>query len=631
MRLIRSGGALKPSRILLNGILVFDGACSFCRLWVNHWHQLTGDRITYAPSQEVAHQYPQIAPEQFDRAVQLILPGGIVYSGAQAVFQLLRDTPNRGWMLWFYQHIPGFGAISELTYRLIAAHRNFFYWVTIILWGRNLGPHRFVLSRWLFMRALGLIYLAAFASLAVQIKGLIGSQGILPIADLLQRIAAIYPAPGRYLTFPTLVWINSSDAFLQALCIAGAILSVLLILDIATLPVLALLWLLYLSLFIAGQDFLGFQWDILLLEVGFLAFFLDSFHFLPRLSRQRSPSLVVIWLFRLLLFRLMFMSGLVKLASGDPTWRGLTALDYHFWTQPLPTPLAWYMAQLPPSFLQLATAFTFFVELICPFLFFLPRRLRMIGATFTILLQLIILLTGNYTFFNWLTIALCILLFDDDALRRLFPLWMRDIRLPRPSRLKQVIAIPLALALIFVGGEKVLNLVDAQISPSRLPPALASIYNRASQFYLVNGYGLFASMTTTRPEIIVEGSNDGKSWLPYEFPYKAGDVNRSPVYVAPFQPRLDWQMWFAALSPEVRNNPWFINFVYRLLQGSPDVLALMAYNPFPDKPPTYIRAELYQYHFTTADQHRATGAWWTREQVGEYLPPVSLNDFSATP
>ncbi|HVU10076.1 MAG TPA: lipase maturation factor family protein [Phototrophicaceae bacterium] len=615
----------------MNGVLVYDGACSFCRLWVEHWHQLTGDEVHYAPSQAAAGQYPQIAPEQFARAVQLILPDGTVYSGAQAVFYLLKDTPNRGWMLWLYQHIPGFGTLSELVYRLIAAHRNLFYWLTIILWGHNLGPHRYVLSRWLFLRVLGLIYLVAFLSLAVQIRGLIGSQGILPITEYLQRIAAVYPTPDRYVAFPTLVWINSSDAFLQALCIGGALLAVLLILDIATIPALALLWLLYLSLFNAGQDFLGFQWDILLLEVGFLAIFLDSFHILPRLSRQRSPSLVVIWLFRLLLFRLMFMSGVVKLASGDPTWRNLTALDYHFWTQPLPTPLAWYMAQLPPTFLQLATAFTFFVELICPFLFFLPRRLRMIGASLTILLQLIILLTGNYTFFNYLAIALCILMFDDDALRHLFPRRMREMRLPRPSRIKQIIAVPLALVLIFVGGEIVLNLVDSRISPSTLPPPLASIYNRATRLYLVNGYGLFAVMTTTRPEIIVEGSNDGKTWLPYEFPYKAGDVNRSPVYVAPYQPRLDWQMWFAALGQNYQSNPWFVNFVYRLLQGSPDVLALLADNPFPDKPPTYIRAVLYQYRFTTADQRGATGAWWTRTQVGDYLPSVSLNDFSATP
>lgn len=489
------------------------------------------------------------------------------------------------------------------------------------------APPSYVLVRWLFLRALGLIYLVAFVSLGLQVKGLIGSNGISPITDFLRAVANAYPAPDRYLRLPTLAWINSTDSFLQFLCFGGATLALLLIFDVATMPILLVLWAFYLSLVNAGQDFLSFQWDILLLESGFLAIFLSSFHLLPRLSRQRAPSIVVIWLYRWLLFRLMFMSGVVKLSSNDLTWRNLTALNFHYWTQPLPTPIAWYMAQLPDWFMKLSSVFTFVVELVVPFLFFMPRRLRFLGGLLTIALQLLIILTGNYTFFNWLTIALCIPLFDDAALRRFFPPQLRSIQLPSPSVIKRIVVVPLAAVLLFTSGLRLLNLLSPSLSPRTLPAPFQELYSRVTGLHLTSGYGLFATMTTTRPEIIIEGSNDGETWLPYEFPYKAGDVNRMPVYVAPFQPRLDWQMWFAALG-NYRSNPWFLSFIYRLLQNSPDVLALLAQNPFPGAPPTYIRAQLYQYHFTDAEERSQTGAWWRRELVGDYIPSVTLQSFT---
>jgi predicted DCC family thiol-disulfide oxidoreductase YuxK len=611
-------------------VLIYDGECSFCRLWIEHWHRLTGDHVDYQPSQTVAHQYPQISSHEFAQAVQFVLPDGTFYSGAEAVFRLLQHTSKRGWLLWVYQHVPGFALFSERAYGFIAINRNFFYWITIFLWGQHLGPYRYSLTRWLFLRALGLIYLIAFISLAGQIKGLIGSNGILPVQNFLQNVSQAYASPDRYLLVPTLTWLNGSDAFLQFLCIGGAVLAILLILDITTIPVLALLWVFYLSLVNAGQDFLSFQWDILLLEAGFLAIFLASFHLLPRLNHQRAPSTLIIWLYRWLLFRLMLMSGLAKLASNDITWRNLTALQFHYWTQPLPTPLAWHMAQMPLWFMQISTIFMFFVELFVPFLFFMPRRLRFIGAILTITLQILIILTGNYTFFNWLTIVLCIPLFDDDALRRFFPAAMRSIQQKNPSKLKRLIVFPLAIVIVFVGSIRLVNLVDARISPRILPLPLAQLYKQVNNWYLANGYGLFAVMTTTRLEIVIEGSQDGKTWLPYEFPYKAGDISRMPLYIAPYQPRLDWQMWFAALG-DYRSNSWFVSFIYRLLQGSADVQALLMSNPFPDTPPTYIRAQLYQYQFTDSAEHGETGAWWKRELVGSYLPSVSLNDFTAKP
>jgi lipase maturation factor 1 len=611
-------------------LVIYDGDCEYCGLWISRWRKRLGDKLDFAPFQDVWEQYPHIPRDNFSGAVHLIMPDGTAYSGAEAVFAISKASGRSSLLLWLYRHFPGIEPISETGYKFVAGHRDMCYKATAGLWGPNLGPHEHGLTRWLFLRVLGIIYFIAFASLAGQVMGLIGSGGILPVGDYLDAIATRFEAPEHLLLLPTLLWANHSDSFLQLLCVGGMLLSALVVLDIATMPVLAVLWAAYLSLVNSGQDFLSFQWDILLLEAGFLAIFLSSFHFLPRMERQRAPSMVIVWLFRFLLFRLMFMSGVAKLASGDPTWSSLTALDYHYWTQPLPTPLAWFAAQLPLWTKQFSTLAMFFIELIVPFAFFMPRRVRFIGAWLTIFLQVMIILTGNYTFFNWLTIALCILLFDDDALRPWLPGRFWDIVQARASTVKRVVAAVLAVLLIFLGGIQVLRLFDQRKNPRDLPPPLAEIYRRTSAFHLSNGYGLFAVMTTTRPEIIIEGSNDGEEWLPYTFKYKVGDVYRAPPVVAPHQPRLDWQMWFAALG-SYQANPWFVSFMRHLLLGSPDVLALLDSNPFPDSPPAFIRARLYQYRFSDSEARAADGAWWIREEAGMYLPPVSLDDFTVQP
>jgi len=516
-----------------------------------------------------------------------------------------------------------------------------------LLWGIEPGEDTFFLVRWLFLRALGIIYLIAFASTAAQVLGLIGSHGILPAADYLKTARLVYPGADYWFNVPTLAWLNSSDAFLQGMCLAGVGLSILLILDFAPAPILAALWLLYLSLMTVGQDFFFFQWDTLLLETGFLALFLAPLRLRPRLGGEGPPSRIVIWLFRWLIFRLMFGSGASKLLSGDPTWRNLSALDYHYWTQPLPTPLAWTMAQLPPWFHQASVVFTFVVELGAPLLFFAPRRLRIIGGLATIGLQILILLTGNYTFFNWLAIALCLPLFDDAFLRHFVPKRLSARIVDEAKHVKTIIVqrvISAALAawiLLITVFEmalvalSVLGLLVPTIAPAtrdisrdlnpRFPPLIAQADHLTSRLGMVNSYGLFAVMTTSRPEIIIEGSNDGQTWLPYEFPYKAGDVQRPPPWIAPYQPRLDWQLWFAALG-SYQNNPWFSKLMVRLLQGSPDVQALLAKNPFPDAPPQYIRAEIYDYRFTSAATRSATGDWWQAVQIGIYYPVLSASD-----
>lgn len=611
-------------------LVIYDGDCDYCGLWINRWRRRLEDKLDFEPFQDVWEQYPHIPRDNFSGAVHLILPDGTAYSGAEAVFRVSEAVGQPSIVLWLYRHFPGVAPITEAGYRFVAGHRDLCYKTTALLWGPNLGPHDHSLIRWLFLRLLGVIYFIAFASLAGQAIGLFGSGGILPIGDYLDAVAARYDAPERFLLLPTLLWANHSDSFIQLLCVGGILFSVLVVLDIATMPVLVALWASYLSLVNGGQDFLSFQWDILLLETGFLAIFLSSFHLLPRFERQRAPSMVVIWLLRFLLFKLMFMSGIAKLVSGDPTWSNLTALDFHYWTQPLPPPLAWFAAQMPLWTKQLSTLVMFFIELVIPFTFFMPRRVRFVGAWLTILLQLAIILTGNYTFFNWLTIALCVLLFDDDAVRRWFPGRFRNILQARASVTKRAIAVGLAVLLGLLGMLQILRLLDQRINPRDLPVPLADIYQRSSAFHISNGYGLFAMMTTTRPEIIVEGSNDGEVWLPYTFKYKVGDVYRAPPVVAPHQPRLDWQMWFAALG-SYQNNPWFVSLTRHLLLGSPEVLAILESNPFPDRPPEFVRARLYQYRFSDNNERAVDGVWWVREEAGTYLPAVSLDDFTPRP
>jgi len=456
---------------------------------------------------------------------------------------------------------------------------------------------------WLFLRLLAAIYLIAFASLAAQITGLIGSHGILPVGGYLAAVSKTLGVRG-YWTMPTIFWLAHGDWFLKAAAIGGAAMALVLLSGMLNGPwerlLLAGSYVLYLSLCTAGQDFLSFQWDSLLLETGFLAIFLGN-------------SKIVVLLFRWLLFRLMFLSGAVKLTSHDPVWRDFTALAFHYLTQPLPTPIAWYMYQLPLGFQRFSTGFTLFVEIAIPFLFFAPRPWRFRAVGVALFLQALIFLTGNYTFFNLLTMSLCVFLFDDRALER-FHLRARESRTKRA-------AVAVAALLILVLSLSELHQMFFE-APFDSENALVRI---AGPFQIANTYGLFASMTVTRPEIIVQGSNDGVTWLDYEFPYKPGDLRQAPHWVAPHQPRLDWQMWFAALS-DYRATPWFTNFMVRLLQGSPDVLRLLKKDPFPGAPPKYVRGELFDYSFTNFAERRATGNWWTRTQHGLYFPQISLED-----
>ena len=591
-------------------LLIYDGDCGFCIYWARYWQRLTGDRVTYAPYQEVTAQYPEIPMAEFQRAVQYVAPDGKIASGAEAAFLTLSHASGKRFWLTLYRHIPGFAAVAELMYSFVASHRSAFYRPSQWLWGRDYEPPRFELVSWLFLRAMGLIYLAAFVSFGMQALGLIGSHGILPLSEFVNAAGSQLGSESVW-RVPMVFWLDQSDFAIQAACWAGAALSLLLIFDVLPRLSLFFLYALYLSLFYGGQEFMGFQWDLLLLETGFFALLL---------SMATKPG---IWLLRWLLFRFMFLSGAVKLLSGDPTWANLSALSYYFQTEPLPTPLAWYVHHLPRAVLTASTVATFVIELGLPFFIFFPRRLRFVAAFGILLLQVVILLTGNYAFFNLLTMALCLVLFDDAALgmvlpRRLIRFVQHNVRDTKPGKIVSFAAGAFALLIVLVGLVQLHVVLRGRISV----PAMW-INNEIAPLRIVNTYGLFAVMTTTLPEIIVEGSDDGVHWREYAFKYKPGDVMRRPRWNFPHQPRLDWQMWFAALGT-ARENLWFSLFLQRLLENSPEVTALLGSNPFPRKPPLYVRAVLYDYRYSSAEEKKATGAWWVRQPEGIYYPAIAL-------
>jgi predicted DCC family thiol-disulfide oxidoreductase YuxK len=591
----------------LRPLLIYDGDCGFCAYWARYWQKLTGDRVEYRPYLEVAAQYPEISEVEFQRAVQFILPDGYRASAAEASFLTLSYADGKGVWLALYKHLPGFPAMSEWVYVFIAAHRPAFFRVSLLLRGGNHEPPRYDLVSFLFLRLFGLIYLSAFVSFAVQAQGLIGSHGILPLAELVDNVDGRF-GPERFLLMPMVFWLSDSDVAIRAVCWAGAGLSLLLAVNVLPRLCLFLLYALYLSLTYGGQTFMNFQWDAFLLETGFAALLL---------SFATTPG---IWLLRWLLFRFMFMSGVVKLLSGDPNWWNLSALSYHFLTQPLPTPLAWYAAQLPPGLLKFATGATFFVELVLPFLIFCPRRLRFGAAFGILLLQGSILITGNYNWFNLQTMLLCLPLFDDAALRTILPRRLPPLLLPRsdtPRRAVTLVVTALALLIVFC------SLVRMDERFGGAPPEWAqAVDGLINPLQIVSAYGLFSIMTTKRHEIVIEGSYDGVEWGEYEFRYKPGDVTRAPPWNIPHQPRLDWQMWFAALD-DPRNVRWFWRFLERLLENEPTVTALLEKNPFADKPPVYVRAQFYDYTFAGREE-KAKGQWWNRQLLGQYVPTVHL-------
>jgi hypothetical protein len=457
--------------------------------------------------------------------------------------------------------------------------------------------------RTLFLRILGATFLVAFASVLVQIRVLVGRDGLLPACRYLDALAKA----GLESTAPTLFWADCGDTTLVVAAVAGLVLSAGLILDLAPRYCLVALWALYLSFVTVGQDFFSFQWDNLLLESAFFALFIT-----PAGWRSRdapAPGAAGIFLMLWLLFRLNFESGVAKLASGDPTWRDLTALVSYYETAPLPTPLGWYAHQMPVWAHRASAGFSLAVELVGSLLVFATRPLRVVTGIAMVAMQLSILLTANYGFFNYLSLALCLFLLDDDDLAAFGGgTTVTPEASPSASAWSRVVAM--------IGVAVLVGLTLVPFMPvvgMRLP--LGSLPRMLSSYRSINAYHLFAHMTLVRREAVIEGSDDGTTWLPYEFRSKPGDPLRPPPFVAPHQPRVDFQLWFLLLGGG-RRAPYFDALLDHLARDPAPVADLFAVNPFPERPPRLLRVAIYRYRFTDWATGRATGAWWSRELLG---------------
>jgi hypothetical protein len=491
------------------------------------------------------------------------------------------------------------------------------------------SPRTHLLPRWIFLRALGLIYFSAFYSLVFQIKGLIGPNGILPATGYLADVANYYPGLQRFWFAPTLLWFSSSNHALMLITWLGLIASVAVVLNLWPRGSLAVCLVCFLSFVAAAQDFSGFQSDGMLLEAGFISLFFAPPGLRPGLAAAHAPSRLSLFLLRWEWFRIYFESGIVKLTSGDYSWRHLTAMDDYYQNGPLPTWLGWYVQQLPHWF-HAGTAFmTLAAELGLVWMLFLPRRLRIICFLIVTPFQAGIILTANYTFLNYLVLVLGFLLLDDGFVRFVLPQrfrnWGRRIpaQSPQASPSRPVWLRPVwrSVAAIHLGWVFYATTALLCAMIPHAPPLPLGLARALDPFRFANQYGLFANMTHERYEIEFQGSADGQVWMPYQFRYKPQDVRQAPGIYAPYQPRFEWDLWFASLG-HWRNYPWVVQTEERLLRNEPDVLALFAGNPFASAPPKQVRAVIWQYWFTDRSSKRKEGTWWRRQLLGVYAPMV---------
>ena len=489
----------------------------------------------------------------------------------------------------------------------------------------DVRPERSALvPRWLFLRLIAVLFFSAFYSLAFQIHGLIGPRGILPARDFLDDVAARFGALGRLWYAPTLLWLGAGDRALSLLVAAGIVASVLLFVNVLPRPMLVVCFACFLSFVAAGQEFANYQSDGMLLEAGLLSFFLAPRGIRPRLGASDPPSRASVLLLLWEWFRIYFESGWVKLASGDPQWRALTAMDHYYENGPLPTWLGWYVQERLPHWFHAATALaTLVIELGLVWIVFFGRRGRQICFAIVTPLQVGIILTANYAFLNYLVLGLGVLLLEDRDFERLNERFCRLLHdahnsvSPVASVLSTRDRVRASISAFVLTWHFYATLV-AWFAP---PDLLAWPWELVAHARVANAYGLFAVMTEGRYEIEFQGTRDGITWAPYPFRYKPQDVTQAPGIYAPYQPRFEWNLWFASLGTW-RGNEWVVETEQRLLEREPSVLSLFARDPFADAPPTAVRAVLWQYWFTDPDTKRRTGAWWRRDLVGTYAPPL---------
>jgi hypothetical protein len=483
------------------------------------------------------------------------------------------------------------------------------------------APDRYWLTRFVLLRLLGFVYTVAFLAAALQLVPLIGSDGLLPVSTYLDRVAQMLGSRWEGLwALPSLFWFGASDATLLAVAWTGTALSCAVLAGFANSLLLAVLWALYMSIVHVGQDWYGYGWEIQLLETGFLAIFL-----VPLLDARpfprRAPPIAVIVLFRWLAFRIMLGAGLIKI-RGDPVWRDLTALYYHFETQPIPNPLSRTFHFLPRGLLRAGVALNHLAELVAPWFVFWPRWGRRTAGVVIVGFQLTLIVSGNLSFLNWLTIVPALACLDDGAWARVLPRALvqraeRAAQEARPSAAMERVAWAVAALVAVLSVQPVLNLASPR-----------QIMNTAfDRFDLVNTYGAFGTVGRERLNVVFEGTADDDpgeraQWKPYRYRALPVALGGWPVVIAPYQPRLDWQMWFAAMGSPAEY-PWTIHVVWKLLHNDPGALSLFADNPFPERPPRHVRAVLYRYAFAAPDDR---DRWWTREELGLWLPPLSADD-----
>jgi len=498
------------------------------------------------------------------------------------------------------------------------------------------GPPDRFLPRWLFLRALGLVYFSAFFSLVFQIRGLIGPAGVLPAGKYLAQVAESLGHLGNLWYAPTLVWFSSAPAMLTALCWAGMLASLLVVANVWPRAALVASFVCFLSFVCAAQDFSEYQSDGMLLEAGFLSLFFAPPGVRPGLGRTRPPPRASLFLLNWEWFRIYFQSGAVKLLSRDPQWRNFTAMDEYYQNGPLPTWIGWY-AQHAPRWFHRGTAFaTLAMELGLVWMLFLPRRWRIALFFIVTVWQIPVILTANYAFLNYIVLSLGVLLLDDRFLEKALPSkwkpkpmaqsseepegresdsrWKGKFR--RHSKAAKLAATAVLLTWIFYVTVAELVWMFARGAPLPASPVAA-----LEPFRIANQYGLFAVMTRGRYEIEFQGSSDGRNWVAYPFRFKPQELGQPPGIYAPYQPRFDWNLWFASLGVW-REYPIVPNTELRLLENEQAVLALFAGNPFPRQPPRTIRVVLWQYWFTSLPEKRKTGMWWRRQELGLYAPTL---------
>jgi hypothetical protein len=506
------------------------------------------------------------------------------------------------------------------------------------------GRSGHVWARWIFLRALGLVYFSAFYSLLFQIKGLLGPNGLLPAADYLQAVASAFHSTRLWFA-PSLFWFGSSDRALMLVCWTGAIVSLLAFFNIWPRLTFVASFVCFLSFTAVAQDFASYQSDGMLLEAGFVALFFAPPGLLPGLGRSHTASRASLYLLRWEWFRIYFESGVSKMTAGDPAWHNFTAMDQYYQNGPLPTWIGWYVQHLPHWFHAGTTFLTLFVELALVWMVFLPRRFRIVCFCVITPFEMGIILTGNYAFLNYIVLSLGFLLLDDRVVEWVVPRRWREF-IDRgfrsgtaslasglqpmkpasgagpPSTWRRMLA-PSALTVAgvcfaFVFYVTTAKLLEELFPTISLPQGAVSLLE---PFRIAQDYHLFGTMTPNRMEIEFQGTFDGKTWTPYKFRYKPQDLDRAPGIYAPYQPRFEWNLWFASLGGwrEYRFVLWTQE---RLLKNEPDVLALFAGNPFPGGPPLRVRSVLYQYWFTDMQTKRATGLWWRRQLLGDYAPQL---------